>query len=305
MLLSELLIFRRTDMEREQDRYVRLRHWIEKAGDLNHNPKHVHSNKIIVCVLTWAALHDRPILWACNRRNWPRHLRPELMPTQSCMSRRLRTFGVQQLLELAFAHLRAQLPSGLVKFVDAKPLPVGGCTKDEDALYGRAASCKANGYKLYALVDHASGAIDQWLLGPMNWSEQHAAAIMFARLTAPAVIVGDGEYDSSRLYDIAASRESGLLAPPPPDCKGKGHRYQSPHRLDGLALGRSNAGAELLNSRIGIEQSFAHLTSGSCGLGPLQSWVRRPHRVVLWVAAKLLVDLDRRLQLTKQKANAA
>ena len=45
----------------------------------------------------------------------------------------------------------------------------------------------------------------------MNWSEQHAAAILLERLNESAVVVGDGEYDSSRLYDIAASKDSGLF----------------------------------------------------------------------------------------------
>jgi len=87
------------------------------------------------------------------------------------MSRRLRSLAVQQLLERAMGQRREELSSGLLKFIDAKPLPVGGCSKDKDALYGRAASCNAKGYKLFALIDAVSGAIDQWLLGPMNGSD--------------------------------------------------------------------------------------------------------------------------------------
>jgi len=63
----------------------------------------------------------------------------------------------------------------MFKYIDAKPLQVGECTKDADALYGRAASCKARGYKLFTVHDAASGAADDWLLGPMSWSEQKAA----------------------------------------------------------------------------------------------------------------------------------
>jgi hypothetical protein len=61
-------------------------------------------------------------------------------------------------------------------------------------------------------------------------------------------------------------------------------------------------------SRIGIEQSFGNLTSFGGGLGPLPAWVRRPHRVVVWVAAKLLINLDRQIQLRQryeQLPNAA
>jgi hypothetical protein len=291
-------------MEREQDRYVRLWQIVEQLPH-HHNRRHLHSDSTVVCVLLWAALHDRPVLWSCDAGNWPRHLRPKILPSQSCMSRRLRSLGVLQLLELAFAELREQLPCGMLKFIDAKPLPVGGCSKDADAFYGRAASCKAKGYKLFALVDAVSGSIDHWVLGSMNWSEQKAAMVLLARVHGPMVVVGDGEYDTSPLYDLAASREVAFLAPPPKAAKGTGHHYLSPHRANGMALARSSAGCELLMARIGIEQHFGHLTSASGGLAPLPAWVRRPHRVVVWVAAKLLIDLERRVRIAEQKANAA
>ncbi len=35
---------------------------------------------IIVAVLLWAALHDRPISWACNPRNWNTQRRPSNCP---------------------------------------------------------------------------------------------------------------------------------------------------------------------------------------------------------------------------------
>jgi hypothetical protein len=291
-------------MEREQDRYVRLRKCLEQLDHYS-NRRCTHPDSVIACVLVWAALHDRPILWSCQPGHWPKELRPKVLPTQSCMSRRLKSMGVQQLLERTFGLLRDQLPVGLLKFIDAKPLAVGGCSKDLDALYGRAAGTKAKGYKLYSIIDAVCGVVDQWWIGPMNWSEQKAALILLERVRGPAVIVGDGEYDTTPLYDLAASRDLGFLAPPPKKAKGTGHRYISAHRLNGLSMACCTAGLELLASRIGIEQSFAHLTSGSCGLGPLPSWIRRPHRVVTWVAAKLLIDLDRRIRLTKQKASAA
>ena len=183
---------------------------------------------------------------------------------------------------------------------NAKPLPVGGCSKDADALYGRAASCKAKGYKLFVLQDAAAGVADTWLLGPMSWSEQKAADVLLERLSGSALVIGDGEYDVSRLHDLAASHDSALLTPPPPDAKSTGHHYQSPHRKNGLALARSSVGAVLLMLRIGIEQSFGNLTSFGGGLGPLPAWVRRPHRVVVWVAAKLLINLDRQIQLRQR-----
>jgi len=291
-------------MDREQDRYVRLRKCLVQE-DPYCNLRHTHRTSTIACVLLWAALHDRPILWACHPGNWPAHLRPDPLPSQSTMSRRLKKVALLQLLERAFGAWRAQLPSEILKFIDAKPLPVGGCSKDADARYGRAAGGQAKGYKLYAIVDAACGAVDQWVLGAMNWSEQKAAMILLDRMTSSHVIVGDGEYDTTPLYDHAASKDCAWLAPAPKKAQGHGHRYISPHRKAGLALAQSPPGAALLLARVGIERAFAHTTASSCGLGPLPAWVRTPHRVAVWVAAKLLIDLDRRIRLAHQKANDA
>lgn len=292
-------------MECEQDRWKRIYRYVCVAAGVDPNLRHLHPDHLVVGILLWAAINDRPICWACESEHWPGSIRPRCLPSQGCMSRRLRTQSVAALLERCYGLLRDQLPSGLLKFIDAKPLPVGGCTKDADALYGRAASCQARGYKLFVVQDATCGAADDWLLGPMNWSEQKAADVLLRRMTGGVVVVGDGEYDVSRLYDLAASRDSGLLAPAPMQAKSTGHHYLSPHRKNGLALARSTAGGDLLMSRIGIEQSFGQFTSFGGGLGPLPAWVRRPHRVVVWVAAKFLIDLDRRLKLTEQRTTAA
>src|SRR5262249_34261422 len=147
----------------------------------------------------------------------------------------------QQLLERFSEYLREELPSGMIKCIDAKPLPVGGCSKDKEALYGRAASCKAKGYMLFALMDHTSGAIDRWLVGGMNWSEQKAADLLLSKLPPSTLVLGDGEYDVSRLHDLVASQDAALLTPAPPQGGGRGHHYQSEHRLNALALAQSAA----------------------------------------------------------------
>jgi hypothetical protein len=288
-------------MEREQDRWKRIYRQVSVAAGIDHNTHHTYCDCLIVGVLLWSALNDRPVSWACARCHWPGPIRPPALASQTCMSRRLRTASVAAVLQRSYGQLRDQLPSGMLKFIDAKPLPVGGCSKDADALYGRAASCKAKGYKLFVLQDAAAGVADAWLLGPMNWSEQRAADVLLPRLDGPALVIGDGEYDVSRLHDLAAAQDSALLTPAPAKAQSTGHHYLSPHRENGLALARSSVGAVLLMSRIGIEQGFGHLTSFAGGLGPLPAWVRRPHRVVVWVAAKLLINLDRQIQLRTQR----
>ena len=45
---------------------------------------------ILVAVLLWAALHDRPVSWACQPRHWSTTtLRPWRLPSDATMSRRI------------------------------------------------------------------------------------------------------------------------------------------------------------------------------------------------------------------------
>jgi len=85
-------------MEREQ--------WAELSKALRDldrsftdNTYHTHSTVLIVRVYLWAVLHDRPTSWACAPRHWDPATRPRHLPSQSTMSRRLRTDAVKQLLE--------------------------------------------------------------------------------------------------------------------------------------------------------------------------------------------------------------
>src|SRR5688500_11302550 len=62
-----------------------------------------YPDAVVVLVLLWAALHDRPVSWACDRRHWAgcgrgRRRRRRRLPSSATMSRRLRTVGVLALL---------------------------------------------------------------------------------------------------------------------------------------------------------------------------------------------------------------
>ena len=61
---------------------------------------HRYSAACIVGVYLWAVIHDRPTSWACQAINWPEDLRFSCLPSQSTMSRRLRSKAVQELLKL-------------------------------------------------------------------------------------------------------------------------------------------------------------------------------------------------------------
>ena len=123
-------------------------------------------DRLIALVMLWAALHDRTIKWACDGRNWS-PLRPRRLPSESTMSRRLRTASVRVLLDAVEARLRTNpvegfAPGGMVKIADGKPLPVGGHSKDPDARNGRGAGGMA---RHFARLTNLAGG-----LGPLpNW----------------------------------------------------------------------------------------------------------------------------------------
>src|SRR6516162_800635 len=50
---------------------------------------------VLVAVMLWAALHDRPVRWACQPRHWnTTRLRPWRLPSPSTLSRRIDHVGV-------------------------------------------------------------------------------------------------------------------------------------------------------------------------------------------------------------------
>lgn len=71
--------------------------WKEIVAVLKRIGKHTrrgserYSDADIVRTWFWSVLHDRPTQWACVRENWPIHERRCPLPSQSRMSRRLRT----------------------------------------------------------------------------------------------------------------------------------------------------------------------------------------------------------------------
>src|SRR5919109_1172467 len=100
---------------RVQQKYVRYSPWV------------------IAAVLLWAALHDRPIRWACDSRNWS--------------TTRLRRTAFGCFMNELTAHLRGVGLPGLVLTADGKPLLVGGYSKDPEARVGWGAGQMARGYK--------------------------------------------------------------------------------------------------------------------------------------------------------------
>jgi Transposase DDE domain len=251
---------------------------------------------VLVLTLLWAALHDRPVAWACDPSNWQTtRLRPNRIPSDSTMSRRIDTVGVGLLWRAVEHRLREQSAAhpALVAFLDGKPLPVGGATKDPDARYGRAAGTMAKGYKVHGIW--AKRAMPEaWEVTPMNAAETTVAKRLLPQVTGGGYLLADGNYDANDLFDQARGCEYQLLTPAPDAGTGRGHRYHSPHRRRSIHLMRETAfGPAVYRGRIAVEQAYGNATSFAGGLSPLPAWVRGLDRVRTWVWAKLLINAAR------------
>jgi hypothetical protein len=249
------------------------------------------SDEQIVKVFYWAVIHDRPIAWACQRWSWPVHLRRQTLPSDTTMSRRLRTASVTTLLGAVEQYVTRPTPGGLYWMIDGKPLVISGCSKDRQAGYGRAARSKAKGYKLHAIVA-ADGHVAAWRVAPMNKDERVMAERLLKSSDIHGYIVADANYDSNRLHEICDARGNRQLLTPRRygPAKKVGHRAQSPGRLRSIALlenPQPQFGIQLLHDRGAIERYFANATNWGGSLTHLPAWVRTHRRVHRWVQAKL------------------
>jgi hypothetical protein len=264
------------------------------------HPVCVFQDAEIVKVWYWAVIHDRPVSWACQRENWPIWRRTRL-PSESTMSRRLRSRSVLQLLEAVERHVTAPKRRGLFWKIDGKPLPIGGCSKDRQAGYGRAANGKAKGYKLHAIIG-AESQVGAWRIAPMNKDERVMSRRMLKTASLQGYVVADSNYDSNKVHATCDERGSLQLLTPRRygPGHGTGHRKQTAGRLRSISLVESPCpafAAGLLKSRNDIERDFGNLTNWSGGLNGLPPWIRTHRRVHRWVQAKLtLTALQKRIR---------
>jgi hypothetical protein len=256
------------------------------------------SDEDIVKVFYWAVVHDRPTSWACQLRNWPIHLRKKSLPSPTTMSRRLRRPPVMALLDALERRVSAPKEPGIFWMIDGKPLPFGGCSKDRQAGYGRAAGCKAKGYKVHAIVG-SDGSMPIWRLAPMNKDERVMAERMLKVASIQGYIVADSNYDSNRLHDVCVARGELQLVTRRRygPGHGTGHRVQSPGRIRSKELTENpqpKFADQLLKDRSEIERQFGQLTNWGGGLTCLPPWVRTHRRVHRWVQAKLVLTALKR-----------
>ena len=277
----------------ERELFLRVKRELA-ALDSRRRGRNLFSDAEIVLVYFWSVICDRPVCWACHRANWPAGLRPRRLPSQSRMSRRLRTAPVRRLADaLEQRVLRDGRPAPLASAVDAKPLPVGAYSHDRQATWGRGTGGWARGYKLHLLLS-LCGTVLGWRVAPMSAPEREMARRMLKRARCPGYILGDKQFDANHLYDEACRHGGQLVAPRQRGAdKGLGTRRQSPGRLrskDLLENTVSPFGRQLHHLRDIIERKFGHLTSTAGLLTHLPSWVRTHRRVRLWVQSKLILD---------------
>ena len=273
----------------EDELFKQVYHLIKQTAKNKTLKRATFSHAQILRTYFWAVIHDRPIYWACKKKNWPIYHRRHQLPTASTMSRRLRTKAIQKLLKQMEQSLIQSVPRSTCRWIDAKPLPIGGNSKDKDSRFGFGASCIAKGYKLYAIADKNQGFV-RWTIKSMNKSESKIAHELIRTLDNQGYLIGDGQYDNNRLYDMVGRKAMQLVTPQRiRNAKGLGHRRHSLYRVRAMDLIKRPFGQSLLESRKGIERMFGNLTCFAGGLKPLPHWVRTLFRVRLWVQAKMIL----------------
>lgn len=281
----------------ERGIYDRIRRTLRELGRRRPSGRHRYTDAGVLEVYLWAALHDRPVSWACDPRHWPPGARRGPLPDASTVSRRMRSPEIAALRERLRTRLHEGAGPTMVAVVDGKALPIGPNTHDSQSGFGRAASGKARGYKLHAVID-TRGSVLAWRVAPMNADERTMARRMLDEMGSPCYLVGDAGYDANRLFDAAMRRGVQLVAPRRYGAnKGLGKHRHSPARLRSkeiLEHEPSGFAEGLMRARWSIERFFGQLCSAPGGLGYLPAWIRSWRRVHNWVGAKLVIHAARK-----------
>lgn len=276
------------------------------AAGFGRHKRDRHSTALVVRVHTWAALHDRPVCWACDARNWTPRTRPAALPDQSTMSRRVRRADFEEFQRRVGVRMNGGPEASLVKRVDGKPLELPNHTADRDATWSRGVSRTSVGYKLHAVWSQ-NPMPDAFAVTTLNVCEKRMAARMVRRLRGCGYLLGDAHYDASWLFDYCHHYSHQLLCPRAKPGTGLGHHYVSPHRRRAIEMLESPGavnpfGPALYARRTDVEREFSGLACTGGGLSTLPPWVRRIWRVRAWVTAKLLINAAR-IRLNRKKAS--
>ncbi len=246
----------------------------------------------IVLVLQWAALHDRPISWACGAKNWPGDLRPVRLPTPATMTRRLRSRSVRRLHARVERRSRGPRRASRLHIVDGKALPIAKHSRDRQAGFGRGWGGLAKGYKLHVITSKI-GQLVAWCVCSLQQDEAKTAARLLPRTHLTGYLLADRNYDRNALYAACRQRGIQLLAPRRYGPQhGFGRHHHDPARLYAVAQQEHSLtgfAPQLMQERRRVERWYGSFSSSPDGLGHLPAWVRGQARVERWVTAKLVV----------------
>jgi Transposase DDE domain len=247
----------------------------------------------VVLTYFWSVLQNKPVSWACDRRNWPLSAWRRPLPTPSTMSRRLRTAEVSEMIAAIEQNVLLQPGATWVHAVDGKALPVSRHSTDPDARFGRGAGGQDKGYKLHVLYGQ-NGSIAAHAVEPLNVDERIVARRLIEHAKVSGYVVADAYYDDNKLHAVVDAEDGRLVTPRRySTAKGVGHHPHSPARLRALARMKSPNTAYIeavLGSRGGVERYFGTLACAYYGLDRLPPWVRTLPRVRRWVQAKIILD---------------
>lgn len=275
--------------------------WRRIVGALKRLPRTrprnaVYTDPQIMAVYLWSVLHDRPVNWACDRRNWPMQAWRRSLPDQSTMSRRLARAQMQAFLKMLLDRLVPTEHDALVLRIDGKPLPVAKHSQDRRAAIGRGAGGFQKGYKLHAIYAQNNRPI-AYRVTPMNVDERVVAQQMLhEQELGEGYLLADANYETNPLYDQAAQIGRVLVTPRRfGNAKGLGQsRIHSTYRVAMIQRLKDPSPfiRRLLHTRRAIETKYANLTNFAGGLTHLPPWVRG-QRVEPYVTAKILIRLAR------------
>jgi len=257
-----------------------------------------YSSAQVLAVLLWAALHERSILWACQRAHWPVQAWRRRLPNQSTMSRRLRTPEVLADLVTLLHLIQEGFDDGddSILRVDGKALGISVFSDDADAARGWGAGEVQHGYKVSVIAANARRLVG-YRVEPMNTPESKVAEELVRtcpRERPGAVLLADASYDTNALHAAASRRGVRMLEPRrrPGTLLSKGQE-QDPGRVWSLLLmeGDPQLARWQRANRVAVEHYFAGLTAA--GLYALPPWVRTLPRVRVWVGAKIALNAAR------------
>lgn len=267
----------------------------------------VFSDALILKMYFWSVAHDRPLSWACDREHYHGCFLPRRLPSVSQFCRRVGGAVFQRHLQHMQDAQTDQRRLGLLNFLDGKPLPVSGFSRDPEARKGWGVGQMSKGYKLHALV-RSDRHIVAWSVLPMNCNEMVVAHSLVSE-TAPvpkgAVFMADRNYDAHSLHKRVHSLGGWLWVKPRGAATHPTTRYQmGPARRAVLDVWEQTPrhAQSLYNQRLNIESTFSNLVSTAGGLGPLPTFVRRLSRVRRWVGAKIILYHLRLKQRTAMTA---